>query len=162
MDSIVSPLDLKQQIDAGWYNTLTLTERISYFPPTLHTSFTDEKAQQSALRRAKRWKEQSGFKDTQLFTERLLLDGLTEQDFVKLLSEPVEVLSQRCSSEPTPRWLQDLATALTTQKTEHTFFATSETLSLSASIVPFQPLLTPGIEKIIAGVKALAQERSAL
>jgi hypothetical protein len=84
MDSIVSPLDLKQQTDTAWYNTLTLTERISYSPSPL-PSPADEKAQQTALRRAKRWKEQSGFKDTQHFTERLLLDGLTEQDFIPTL-----------------------------------------------------------------------------
>jgi type 2 lantibiotic biosynthesis protein LanM len=162
MDSIASPLDLQQQTDTAWYNALTLTERIPYSSPTLHFPSTDEKAQQAPLHRAKRWKEQSGFKDTQLFTERLLLDGLTEQDFIKLLSEPVEVLSQRRSSEPTPHWLQDLTAALTAQKTEHTFFVTSETLSISASIVPFQPLLLPGIEKIITGINTLAQERSVL
>ncbi len=144
----------------AWYQALTLTERLAYLRSSPTTLAIDHQSQ--ATTAIRRWKEQGSFKDSLLFAERLLFDAITEQDLLLLLETPIETLSQLTLSEAIPVWLQDLIAALESYAPEDNFFTTPDAQPVSTSIIPFQPLIVPGIERITAGIKKLAQEASPL
>jgi type 2 lantibiotic biosynthesis protein LanM len=93
---------------ATWYRALPLSERIP-----LHTSRPPEHSSTNELahKRLQRWKEQGAFKQEGQFAARLALDGLTEEDLLTLLAEPVEALQERIPA-PLP-WLEELLRAFT-------------------------------------------------
>ncbi len=90
-----------------WWEALTLAERAALpkEPPPLST----EQAERAA-RRAARWRREADLVDPCLFAERLALDGLDEERFLRLLGEPTAALRRR-AGERRPRWLETLARA---------------------------------------------------
>jgi hypothetical protein len=89
---------------ADWYRALSLTERLGRpsggaggeTPPPGPGGVTD-----GARKRLARWKSQPPFATTSLFPDRLAGDGTTEDELLRLLSEPPEGLRQRL--RPLPR-----------------------------------------------------------
>jgi type 2 lantibiotic biosynthesis protein LanM len=91
---------------SSWYKATTLTERIA----SLHTTQSDliniHINHELQERQMRRWKSQSPFNNTSYFSQRLAIDGVTEEKFRQLLGEPIEVVQNRLS-EP-PDWLTQI------------------------------------------------------
>jgi type 2 lantibiotic biosynthesis protein LanM len=99
---------VSQQISPSpsWQQAATLAERI----PTLGLARLDEIDSDQARRKLERWRSQTPFSNESYFAQRLGIDGLTEEDLLYLLGEPVETLHQRLASEPP--WVAELLTSL--------------------------------------------------
>jgi type 2 lantibiotic biosynthesis protein LanM len=157
MDAMTSTPDGQLEADPRWYQALTLTERLAHDSPSTASFLTDENRQKASMQRLKRWKEQGNFKDDELFAQRLLFDKMAEQDLVTLLGEPVETMFQHYPYETKPPWLQDLTAALETDPPGNDSSAPLAARTASPFVMPFQPLLTIGINKIMAGMQDLTQ-----
>jgi type 2 lantibiotic biosynthesis protein LanM len=90
---------------AAWYRALTLAERAK-----LDRSWQNVRAatepepsatnRQTALWRARRWREQPPFDTSKHFANRLRADGLDEQQWLSMLSASDESLRERCPNPP--------------------------------------------------------------
>jgi type 2 lantibiotic biosynthesis protein LanM len=61
------------------------------------------------------WKAQSPFGDSSYLTQRLAMDGLTEETFLRLLGEPIEAVRDRVACSPP--WIADLIAAFSRPRT---------------------------------------------
>jgi hypothetical protein len=91
---------------ADWWEALTLAERAA-LPDTDNGALPSREQTERAARRADRWRREADLLDPGLFVERLALDGLEEERFLRLLSEPASSLRQRTGGRPA--WLALLA-----------------------------------------------------
>jgi type 2 lantibiotic biosynthesis protein LanM len=89
-----------------WWEALTLAERAA-LPDVAMAVPAGEQAERAA-RRAARWRREADLLDPLLFAERLALDGLEEERFLRLLAEPAVSLRQRAAGRR-PAWLDLLA-----------------------------------------------------
>ena len=84
----------KRQIaEPGWYNALTLSERLPNLEGSLQhsSSFTA-----AGHKRLSRWQQQSPFATrSDLFQAKLMAEQVTEAQLLGLLSEPVNDLQER-------------------------------------------------------------------
>ncbi|MEA5507518.1 type 2 lanthipeptide synthetase LanM family protein [Halotia wernerae UHCC 0503] len=97
---------------ATWYKATTLTERIA----SLHTiqcecasadlSVRTNINPQLQQRQMQRWKSQSPFSNNSFFSQRLAIDGVTEDEFGQILGESIEAVQNRCSE--LPDWLTQI------------------------------------------------------
>jgi type 2 lantibiotic biosynthesis protein LanM len=99
-------MDLTDFQGAAWYHALPLTERIAL---RAGGEAARNGAAASAERRLQRWRSQAAFAAGLPFSRRLAQDGITEEDLLHLLGEPVESLRDR--SPAPPAWLDELARA---------------------------------------------------
>jgi len=103
--------------DPNWYHAITLTERIASWhsvrcPPPLIEKNIDR-----ASRRMRKWRSQLPFRTDPYFTQRLAMDGITEDELLSLLSEPVEAVQGRF---PTPlAWLAAFVQAFSSPAASH-------------------------------------------
>jgi type 2 lantibiotic biosynthesis protein LanM len=149
MDTAIPTQETQWETDPRWFHALTLTERLALHLPPTHT--TQETARQCLTR----WKEQGSFKVRDLFAQRLSFDQITEEDLISLLNEPIETIQQNYTHETMPSWLRDLTAALATD------IPISAT-TLSPFVLPFQPLLAIGINKIETGIQELSRTTATL
>ncbi|HSS50586.1 MAG TPA: type 2 lanthipeptide synthetase LanM, partial [Thermoanaerobaculia bacterium] len=91
-----------------WFEALTLAERAALLDAELDVAPAPE-ALERAARKASRWRRETELLDDGLFAERLALDGLTPDRFLRLLAEPATGWQQRAGGRPP--WLQSLAWA---------------------------------------------------
>jgi type 2 lantibiotic biosynthesis protein LanM len=134
---------VSQQISPSpsWRQATTLAERI----PSLSVAAL-EKMQgidsSQATRRLDRWRSQTPFSNDTYFTQRLELDGLTEQTLLYLLGEPVEALHHRLANDPP--WLAEFLTSLS-----HSGVEQSETVEKKKVIDAggFLEILSPVVKR---------------
>ncbi len=94
---------------ATWYNATTLTERITSLR-AIQCDCTDiEINTELAQRRMQRWKSQFPFTNDSYFFQRLLINGITEDEFFRVLGEPIEAVQNRFPE--LPDWLTEIALA---------------------------------------------------
>jgi type 2 lantibiotic biosynthesis protein LanM len=91
-----------------WSEALTLAERAALPDAELDEAPSSETLERAA-RKASRWRRETELLDDGLFAERLALDGLTPDRFLRLLAEPATGLRQRSLGRPA--WLQPLERA---------------------------------------------------
>ncbi|HSS77278.1 MAG TPA: type 2 lanthipeptide synthetase LanM family protein [Thermoanaerobaculia bacterium] len=91
-----------------WFEALTLAERAALLNAGRDAAPSPESLERAA-RKASRWRRESELFDDNLFAERLALDGLTPDGFLRLLAENAAGLRQRTAGRPA--WLQTLARA---------------------------------------------------
>src|SRR5262245_42975815 len=94
----------------GWYRALTLSERVRHLRLAVPTTHDLQDDAQNASQRLAPWRAQPPFDQEGWFARRLMLEGLDEATFCRLLSETDDVVRSRCPSEPV--WCQRLASAL--------------------------------------------------
>jgi type 2 lantibiotic biosynthesis protein LanM len=140
-----------------WYRALSLTERLGPRPVggRVGSSVTDT-AEERAVARLRAWKEQRPFEDDSLFTRRLALDGLSEQDLLALLAEPAESLKAR--SVGVPDWLAALRQAFTEAPVPGQLRALEQLESdhpLAACLPALGPLLRRGLSSLDGCVQVL-------
>ena len=160
----VAPAAPHQQTSC-WHRATTLAERIASWPTQGADSALDESCRNAeAEKMLQRWKAQEPFDNDSLFTDRLAMDAITEQDLLALLAEPLEALQERLGHPTDPDWVIELVHALHTGPApfplpgpdlEHVF-------QNAASLQPFYPLLQKSIAYLQTGIEALAHEYHAL
>ncbi|MBW8875751.1 MAG: type 2 lantipeptide synthetase LanM family protein [Acidobacteria bacterium] len=89
-----------------WCEALTLAERAA-LPDTGPDDAPAPERSERAARKASRWRSEAELLDDRLFAERLALDSLTPERFLRLLAEPAMSLQRRAGGRPP--WLQRLA-----------------------------------------------------
>nr|WP_298728639.1 type 2 lanthipeptide synthetase LanM family protein [uncultured Steroidobacter sp.] len=96
-----------QMDTARWYQALNLSERAA-LPGCADTQTRDDRSERGRAR-LQRWQSQPQFAAADSLEARLQSDGLTLQDFERLLDEPAEALGQRVQTSPD--WLEYIGTA---------------------------------------------------
>ncbi len=92
-----------------WYNAVTLTERLASLRAVRHSMLNVEIDVHLAERRMENWRLQPPFMTGSSFAQRLAMDGLSEEEFLYILGEPIEAVCDRLNvSLP---WLEELAQA---------------------------------------------------
>lgn len=143
------------QPDTAWYAALTLTERIASLRAHPDTPSPVDVA--LAEKRLKRWREKPPLSDEARFTQRLKSAGLTQDELLRLLGEPLEALRARVPTPP--RWMVDLEAALARPAPE-TGLPYSEELRRdpnAALLVAAEPFMAQGFERFQAGLDALVR-----
>jgi type 2 lantibiotic biosynthesis protein LanM len=102
---------VSQQISpsSSWHQATTLAERISSLSVAALEKMHGIDSS-TATRRLERWRSQTPFSNDGYFTQRLELDGLTEEKLFYLLGEPIEALNHRLANDPP--WLAEFLTSI--------------------------------------------------
>src|SRR5262245_58571780 len=95
--------------DSTWYRAITLTERIASLRACQSKTLNYEANAELAGRRMQRWRSQLPFSASSYFAQRLAVDGISENELLHLLGEPIEAVRNRFSE--TPKWMVELAQA---------------------------------------------------
>ena len=93
----------------AWYHAITLTERIASLRTVQRKMLNGEMNTDLAERRMQRWRSQPPFTTGSYFAQRLAMDGISEDEFLYLLGEPIEAVHGRFPAPPA--WLAELAQA---------------------------------------------------
>ncbi|HKX30627.1 MAG TPA: type 2 lantipeptide synthetase LanM, partial [Blastocatellia bacterium] len=149
-----------------WYRALTLTERLASLPD-VSSRQPDQVDAERAGRLLERWRAQAPFDQEELFSRRLDLDGISEEQLRYLLSESAEALRDR--SDATPEWLRQLVEAFSFSnepggQPEGLSLATllSEANQITAQggfLFLIEPLFDQALNRLRAGIRTLIQER---
>ncbi len=149
----------KYRQEAAWYRALTLGERSALLATDKQGSsavFDNEAAEQ----RLRIWKEQNPFTKDGYFTQRLAMDGLSEDDFFALLAEPAEALRARVPAAPA--WLAELAEALEGWDAGAdgalTLKAANASVQSNACFIILRPLIERAAKRLRAGIEELARK----
>lgn len=142
----------------GWYNAALLSERVT---SCLRTDLSPVQSNlEQAQKKLQRWRDQAPFNTGAFFTQRLEMDGLTEEDLLTLLGEPLESLQARLSQPYPPEWLVELRSALTDPiPSEDIAQLLAEAMPESEAIaflLPFTPLMHSGIARLRTEIEKLA------
>ncbi|MEC4812015.1 MAG: type 2 lanthipeptide synthetase LanM family protein [Scytonema sp. PMC 1069.18] len=146
-----------------WYQAVSLTERITLLQKTPRRSSVDCLSDNKlAEYRLQRWRSLSPFSTKFYFEHRLALDGITEDDFKLILSEPIEAVRDRFTV--LPEWLVELNQAFSTYTSidgPHHDCGQSN-LNGAVFLELIQPLLNRGRYRLHQGIKALLQKYSSV
>lgn len=83
-----------------WYNALTLTERLASRRAAQGIPVYVKLNTHLAARRRQHWRSQPPFATHSYFAQRLAMDGMSEDEFVYLLGEPIEAIRARFPAPP--------------------------------------------------------------
>ena len=156
---------------SAWYGAMTLTERIASLQAEPDKILNVKVNSELAQRRMQRWRKQAPFTDDAHFAQRLDLDGITEDEFLYLLGEPIEAVQERSPDPPT--WLVNLAQAFS-----HPAASNAKPLPLPEELqgspeelqvkqvglflFAIEPLIRQGRERLHEEVQKLSQTQSDL
>ncbi len=148
----------------GWYRALTLSERLASRPATpLHQAGLDAGRREKAESKLQQRKAQAPFHSGAYFAERLAQDGITEQDLLLLLDEPLEEVQARL---PLPDWLCRLRQAFKEQAPTAALLCAlpepDEETPTAAFLPSIHPLLAKGHKDLLLGIDGLGQRYSRL
>lgn len=102
----------RREISASWYRALTLTERIALWQTDGKPKLASDRLDMELARqKLSWWKELSPFGQGTAFEQRLAVDGLTEDELLYLLAEPIEAMQERVVGDLV--WLDKLLQAFT-------------------------------------------------
>ncbi len=144
------------QPTSSWYRAATLHERIASWTAAGTAPVPSEKAE----KRLQRWKTQKPFATSSFLATRLAMDGITEQDLLALLSEPLKTLQERLSHPTAPDWVRALTHALHADPAPAPVpeVDVEQVFREVAGLRPFYPLLQQSIAHLQTGIEALARE----
>jgi len=148
-----------QQQTSYWYRATTLVERMISWTAQAAAPAQDEGRENvEAEKMLQRWKAQEPFGNGSLFTDRLAMDAMTEQDLLALLAEPPETLQERLGHPAAPSWITELIQALHTTPFPTPGPELECVFQDAASLRPFYPLLQKSIAHLQAGIETLTRE----
>jgi type 2 lantibiotic biosynthesis protein LanM len=150
--------------DSGWYQAITLTERIASLSAVRNQIPNVEVNADFAQRRMQRWRSQPPFTIDSYFAQRLAMDGITEDEFLSLVSEPIESVKQRFPDTPT--WLVQLTQAFSNPAASNPeMLPPPEAMQGQEAdlfLYVIEPLISQGCNRLDEGIQALIQGRSDL
>ncbi|RCJ19619.1 lanthionine synthetase [Nostoc minutum NIES-26] len=144
---------------ATWYKATTLTERIA----SLHTIQCDRTNINTQLqqRQMQRWKSQSPFSNNSYFSQRLAIDGVTEDEFCQLLGEPIEAVQNRYRE--LPDWLTQLNQAFARPDSiSIPSLEEFENSELTGFLDAIAPLINQGCDRLYQEIQKLILTQSHL
>ncbi|MCC5661572.1 type 2 lantipeptide synthetase LanM family protein [Nostoc sp. XA010] len=145
----------------NWYYAVTLSERIAGLNQvcqnTPNTSINAELAQ----RWMQRWKSQFPFTSDTNFTQRLAIDGITEEEFLYLLGEPIQAVQNRFSN--CPNWLIEIAEAFVDFGSKKiTLPEKLQGQEVAGFLDAIEPLISQGLAQLGQGIQTLIQTHHSL
>lgn len=150
--------------DSGWYQAITLTERIASLPAVRNQMPNVEVNPDLAQSRMQRWRSQPPFTTGSYFAQRLAMDGITEDEFLSLLSEPIETVKQRFPG--TPAWLLQLTQAFSNPAASNPdLLPPPEAVQGQEAdlfLYLIEPLISQGCDHLSEGIRTLIKGRSDL
>ncbi|MGB7439551.1 MAG: type 2 lanthipeptide synthetase LanM family protein [Coleofasciculaceae cyanobacterium] len=145
-----------------WYQAITLSERIASLQKALNTKPNVAENYELAQRRMQRWHSKLSSMTEDQFSQRLAMDGITEQEFLYILGEPVDFIHDRY--QVPPDWLVELDRAFS----RPTSFEVSQLQKelCPPEIVGFlnviAPLIAQGCDRLHEEIQVLSQTSSQL
>ncbi len=135
-----------------WYRGLNLRERITLLEKIKTTDFD------LADRHLQRWRSQKPLTDENYYAQKLSQEGLTENEFMRILGESDDSLAQRCAS---PDWLDKLIQDFEVEEIAKVKIAPVETLSDNRLNLGFlhlvKPLLNQALVSLEVGIEKLGK-----
>lgn len=133
-----------------WLEALTLAERAAFLDLTEGPPLTPEQTERAA-RKAARWRSECSLEDDALFAERLALEGLTPERFLRLLAGPAAGLSR--PEGRLPEWIEEL---------EEAFFRPVPPLPAELGgtlgiLELLRPLIARGYAQVLDGLRRIAR-----
>jgi len=148
-------------LSSAWYQAITLSERIALRDPIkqLHDRKIDA---EFAERRMQRWKSQPPFSTDSYFAQRLEINGITEEEFLYQLGEPIEVVRDRYPSPPT--WLAEIISAFSRPVSSNLPPLPKELHNpeMSGFLDAIAPLIAQGCDRLREGIASLIKTQSHL
>jgi type 2 lantibiotic biosynthesis protein LanM len=144
---------------AAWCRALRLTERIAARRATTPTEGNATVRTELGERRLQRWRAQAPFQADGHFARRLATDGVTEDEFLALLGEPIEAVGKRAAAPPA--WVAELADAFA-RPAPAPITAQPRGQEFAGFLEAITPLLSQGRNRLHAGIQVLAREYSDL
>lgn len=139
-----------------WYRALSLTERIASLQRKKNRIPKVEIDKDLAQLRLERWRNQPCFKTDLQFDQRLAIDGITKEEFLFLLGEPIEVLKE-CFPE-TPVWLEQLEQTFSAPNSQLPYLSElTQTKDNEKFLYLIEPLLAQGYERLSVGINTIEQ-----
>lgn len=158
------PMNQEGFYTSEWCRAFTLTERIASPRLIPHSESNVEATAEFAKRRMQRWQAQDPFTTGSYFAQRLAMDGISEEDFLYLLGEPMEALHDRFPTPPP--WLAEFARAFSRPAFDGASpIPLSEKLrgrGAAGFLVVVEPLIRNARERVHACVQALIQTQRVL
>ncbi|AFY37604.1 Lanthionine synthetase C family protein [[Leptolyngbya] sp. PCC 7376] len=135
---------------AQWYRGLPLQERLTRLEK-IRTTNPD-----LADRRLQRWRSQKPLVNEHCYAQKLSQEGLTENEFLKILGESDDSLAQRCTD---PDWLETLIKDFEVEEISKVKIAPVETLTDERLSIGFlhlvKPLLDQALIRLEIGIEKL-------
>jgi len=148
----------------AWYGAVTLLERLALSRTTPHKKVAVEVDDNLSAQRLQSWKSQPPFDKDAYFARRLSIDGITEEDFRRVLGEPLEAVRARFSEAPA--WLTEIEEAFSRPQDSRSgavSFATSERArQLSGFMAVIEPLINVARDRLHEGIKDMSLTRRRL
>jgi type 2 lantibiotic biosynthesis protein LanM len=155
--TIAAPIRAFFSERSDWYRAMTLAERlVSLRDQPAHFVLSERNRAQQHLQA---WKEQPPFEREDYLTRRLALDGLTEEEFRRLLAMPEELLQQ---FTPPPPWLLTLQKAFSDTDADAFILPDLAGNEVGGFLSALKPLLKIYLERLQAGLQDLARRYSPL
>ena len=141
-----------------WYKAVPLSERITSLNTAQEETAKIEINTDLAQQWLKKWKSQSPFTNNSCFAQRLAMDGITENEFLDLLGEPIEEVKNRLPD--LPDWLEQL-----TQAFFHPIHSQAEVILApekleeqpeAGFLYVIEPLLSQEIDRLNQGIQKIA------
>ena len=144
----------------SWYHATTAAERIA----SLHAAQRkplNEGDSERAERRLRQWRAQFTFTTDSYFARHLAMAGINEDEFRRLLGEPIEAVRDRL---PIPEWLAEFAQAFSRPAAAHSLsfpeaLRGRETVGFLHAV---EPLIDQARDRLREGIEPLIQTRSFL
>lgn len=146
----------------GQYRAITLTERIASLRAVKHKAQNSQVNTDLAEQRMQRWRSQSPFTIGPYFAQRLAMDGITEEEFRRLLGEPTDAVRDYLPA--TPSWLTNLVKAFSHPASSDSIPLVEKLSSLKTVgfLSAIEPLIHQACNRLNEGVQALSQTCSYL
>ncbi len=149
------------QLDS-WYHAITLKERIASRKQVRVTNSNFKLNVHIAQRLLLQWKSQLQFSNNDYFAQRLIMDGITEDEFLSLLGEPIEAVKNYYSD--CPDWLLKLSHAFHEPLSIDHFSLPKglEEQDIAGFIYVIEPLIRQGYKQLHQEIELLIQSQEDL
>lgn len=138
-----------------WFQALTLTERIALFDKPISSVSQQASCTKKARKRLQNWREQNPFINDYYWTQRLALDGITEEEFLQLLDETI---GDRQSFPPV--WVSEIKQAFADMADNYDTSMLPPLVELTDESMGFlyaiEPLIKEGFEQLEYEVQQLS------
>ena len=143
---------------SDWYHAISITERIASIRAVQRKRVMNSEVNtELAERRMQRWRSQYPFTSDTYFRQRLEMDGISEEEFLYLLGEPIGALRDRLCTTPT--WLTDLVRAFFPLPSSNSipFPGALRGEGMVGFLNALDPLIHQALNQLHEGVQALIQ-----
>lgn len=146
--------------DPAWFHAVTLTERLLSLRTIDSQSSRFQVNGETANRHLQKWRSQNPFTTDALFTQRLGVAGLTEEEFRRLLGEPIEAVHERL--QDTPPWLNEIARAYFLEEQVAPLPKPPTAVPVAGILNLVEPLIEQSYKDLLEGVRVLAETHADL